>query len=60
MPPRDKIPTATPVFSSVPFSLVHDQTSHHVPFSEKFKMAAEKPEEIARRLVQQLQVELKS
>jgi hypothetical protein len=30
------------VFSRVPFSLVHDLASHHVPFSEKFKMAAEK------------------
>ncbi len=58
-PPRDKIPTILPMFSRVPILLVNDPTSYHALFSDKFKMAAEKPEEMIRRLVRQLEVELK-
>jgi hypothetical protein len=35
-------------------------TSHYVPFSEQFRMAAAKPQEIARRLVMHLEVEFMS
>ena len=44
MPPRDEIPTATPMFSGMNFSMVYVSTSHHALFYRKFKMAAEKPQ----------------
>jgi hypothetical protein len=54
IPFGDEIPTAI-----LMFSLMHDSTSHRVSFSEKLKIAEEKQEEIAKRLMWQLDVKVK-